>query len=264
MAINLIAPIDSHMWDRTKRLINSYLDDLIQRVSSPDRDVRGITRAEITRLNELEVQTRASVKVLEKELAEVELKILGLAERERIAREQGNVQAASTAGSQMLALGTQRDLIKQQIAEANSAAERARSLREERRRQGEDLATETHLTAMRENLSSVHKPFDSTDPSGTIDEMRERITRSSGSLTSNRVAEADRQLEAERARARVEDVLAQYKQGLAGDAQRMSPDRPTNTPSNPNTPTSKEPDSGDDPAQQKSLGRTEGPVRPID
>src|SRR5215510_9628155 len=142
------------MWHRTKRLINSYLDDLIERVSSPDRDVRGITRAEITRLNELEVQTRASVKMLEKELAEVELKILGLAERERIAREQGNDQAA--AGSQMLALGNQRDLIKQQIAEANSAADRAHSLRDERRRQGEDLATETHLSAMRENLSAVH------------------------------------------------------------------------------------------------------------
>jgi len=253
-----------NMWHRTKRLINSYLDDLIARVSSPDRDVRGITRAEIARLNELEVQTHASVKVLEKELAEVELKILGLAERERIAREQGNDQAASAAGSQMLALGTQRDLIKQQIAEAKSAAERARSLREERRRQGEDLATETHLTAMRENVSSVHKPFDSTDPSGTIDEMRERIARSSGSLTSNRVAEADRELETERARARVEDVLAQYKQGLAGDAPRTSTDQTTNTPSNPNPPTSKESDSGNDPAQQKSLGRTEGPVRPID
>lgn len=252
------------MWHRTKRLINSYLDDLIERVSSPDRDVRGITRAEIARLNELEVQTRASVKLLEKELAEVELKILGLAERERITREQGNDQAASAAGSQMLALGTQRDLIKQQITEANSAAERARSLREERRRQGEDLATETHLTAMSENLSSVHKPFDSTDPSGTIDEMRERIARSSGSLTSNRVVEANRELEAERARARVEDVLAQYKQGLAGDAPRTSTDQTANTPSNPNAPTSKEPDSGNDPAQQKSLGRTEGPVRPID
>src|SRR6266480_2975678 len=81
--------INKDMWHRTKRLINSYLDDLIQRVSSPDREARGITRAEVARLNELEVQTRASAKVLEKELAEVGLKILGVAERERIARERG-------------------------------------------------------------------------------------------------------------------------------------------------------------------------------
>jgi len=252
------------MWNRTKRLINSYLDELIQKVSSPDSDVRGITRAEIARLNELEVQTRASAKVLEKELAEVELKILGLAERERIAREQGNDQAASAAGSQLLALGAQRDLIKQQISEANSAADRARSLREERRRQGEDLATETHLTAMRENLSSVHKPFDSTDPSSTIDEMRQRITRTSGSLSSDRVAEADREVEAERARARVEDVLAQYKQGLAGETQRPAADQTVNTPANANPQPTKDPESDDSPAQEKSLGRTEGPVRPID
>ena len=253
------------MWHRTKRLINSYLDDLIQKVSSPDRDVRGITRAEIARLNELEVQTRASIKILEKELAEVELKILGVAERERIARAQGNDQVASAAGSQMLALGAQRDLIKQQIAEAQSAADRASSLREERRRQGEDLATETHLTAMRENLSSVHKPFDSTDPSATIDEMRERIARSSGSLINNRVADADRELEAERSRARVEDVLAQYKQGLAGEAERPTVNQTTNPPANPTTADTKNAESSSDsPAQQKSLGRTEGPVRPID
>ena len=264
-------PYQIAMWDRTKRLINSYLDDLIQRVSSPDRDVRGITRAEIARLNELEVQTRASAKVLEKELAELELKILGLAERERMAREQGNVQAASAAGSQMLSLGAQRDLIKQQLSEAHSAADRARSLREERRRQGEELANETHLTAMRENLSTVHKPFDSTDPSGTIEEMRERIARSSGSTTSSRVAEADRELAAERARGQIEDVLAKYKQGLVGEAQTPPADQTANPPAEANSPaqanspaTNENEPSGDSPAQPKSLGRTEGPIRPID
>src|SRR6185437_5200923 len=110
-------------------------------------------------------------------------------------------------------------LVMQQIGEANASAERARALREERRRLGEDLATETHLTAMRENLSSVQAPFDSTDPSATIDEMRERLRRAGVPLTDSRVAEADRVLEAERARARVEDVLSRYKLGAAGDAQ---------------------------------------------
>ena len=43
------------MWERTKRVINSYLEDLIERASSPDKEVRQITRAEISRLNELEV-----------------------------------------------------------------------------------------------------------------------------------------------------------------------------------------------------------------
>jgi len=253
------------MWDRTKRLINSYLDDLIHRVSNPDREVRGITQAEIARLNELEVQTRASAKVLEKELAEIELKILGLAERERMAREQGNLQAASAPGSQMLSLGAQRDLIKQQLSEAHSAADRARALRDERRRQGEELANETHLTAMRENLSSVQKPFDSTDPSGTIDEMRERIARSSGSTTSSRVAEADRELAAERARGQIEDVLAKYKQGLAGEAETAPADQTANPAAEtPSIATAEPESSGDAPTQSKSLGRTEGPVRPID
>jgi adenine-specific DNA methylase len=253
------------MWHRTKRLINSYLDDLIQRVSSPDREARGITRAEIARLNELEVQTRASAKVLEKELAEVGLKILGVAERERIARDRGDEASASAAGSQLVALSAQRDLIMQQLGEANAAAERARALREERRILGEDLATETHLTTMRENLSSVQTPFAGTDPSATIDEMRERLRRSGASLADSRVAEADRELEAERARARVEDVLSRYKQGVGGgepQPQGAPPQAASTTTSG-----TKAAESGADdeaPGQSKTLGRTDGPVRPID
>jgi hypothetical protein len=85
------------MWDRTKRLINSYLDELIERTSSPDKDVRQVTRGEIARLNELEVQSLASVKMFEKELAQVELKILGTAEREKLLRERGDLASSEKA-----------------------------------------------------------------------------------------------------------------------------------------------------------------------
>lgn len=251
------------MWSRTKRLINSYLDDLIQRVSGPDQEVRGITRAEVARLNELEVQTRASAKVLEKELAEIGLKILGVAERERIARERGDEAAANAAGSQLVSLSAQRDLIKQQLGEAHAAAERARVLREERGRLGEDLATETHITTMRENLSSIQTPFASSDPASTIDEMRERLRRSGASLTDTRVADADRELEAERARARVEDVLSRYKQGAAGAETQAQGAPPTASTATPATNVA-ESNPDEAPGQSKTLGRTDGPVRPID
>jgi len=253
------------MWSRTKRLINSYLDDLIGRVSGPDQGARGITRAEIARLNELEVQTRASAKVLEKEMAEVGLKILGVAERERIAREQGDQAAASAAGGQLVTLSAQRDLIMQQLSEANAAAARARALREERSRLGEDLATETHITAMRENLSSIQTPFAASDPAATIDEMRERLRRSGASLTDSRVAEADRELEAERSRARVEDVLARYKQGVAGEPHPQAQTTPPQPASTPPAASPAESSANDNtPDQAKTLGRTDGPVRPID
>ena len=253
------------MWQRTKRLINSYLDDLIQRVSSPDREVRGITRAESARLLELEAQTRASAKILEKELAEVGLKILGVAERERILSERGDAAAAAAARNQIATLSAERGLITQQLAEARAAAERARVLREERRVQGEELATETQLTAMRENLSSIQAPFATTDPASTIDEMRERLRRSGGSMIDNRVADADRELEAERARASVEDALSRYKQGISGELA-----EPIRSSSQPAAPTSPSPNAGEQnaddngPGQSKTLGRTDGPIRPID
>ena len=254
------------MWQRTKRLINSYLDDLIQRVSSPEREVRGITRAESARLLELEAQTRASAKILEKELAEVGLKILGVAERERILSERGDESAAAAARNQIATLSAERDLITQQLAEARAAAERARALHEERRIQGEELATETHLTAMRENLSSTQSPFATTDPASTIDEMRERLRRSGTSMIDNRIAEADRELDAERARASVEDALSRYKKGLSGDLS-----EPPRSSSQPAAPTSPAPNTGEEqkaddnsPGQSKTLGRTDGPIRPID
>ena len=252
------------MWNRTKRLINSYLDDLISRTDRPDQEAREITRAELTRLNELEIQTRASAKILEKEQAEIDLKILGIAERERMARERGDAATAAEAGRQLLNLDAQRNLIKQQLSEANSAAERARSLREERRRQGEELATDTHLTAMRENLTAIQSPFDSTDPAGTIDEMRSRI-RSSSSLIDNRVADADRELEASRSRAQVEEMLSRYKQGITpletpGPAQPSSSSAPAES-APANSPASDEEDA---PGESKTLGRTDGPIRPID
>jgi hypothetical protein len=255
------------MWNRTKRLINSYLEELIERVSSPDREAREVTRAELARLNELEIQTRASAKMLEKELAEVQLKMVAVTERERLAREQGDAAAASAAGALLVSLGAQRDLLRQQLGEATTAAERARSLREEHRRLGEELATDTHLTAMRENLSSIQTPFDSTDPSGTIEEMRRRIGRSGASLTDNRVAEADRELEAERARARVEEMLSRYKQGATPiDPPPSEASRTTPQSSTAATPDTRPEESASDqaPGESKSLGRTDGPVRPID
>ena len=256
------------MWERTKRVINSYLEELIERSTSPDKQVRQITRAEIARLNELEVQARGSIKLLEKELAEVELKMLGVAEREKITRERGDAAAATTAGDALISLSKQRDLLKQQIADANSSAERAKSLREERRRVGEELANETHLTAMRENLAGIQTPFDNTDPSGTIDEMRARLGVSGAPSIDSRVADAEREFEAERAHKAADELLARYKEGL-GFGQSKSEqqsERPpaSSVPANPAQPTTKVAGSEDDPAEPKTLGRTDGPLRPID
>jgi hypothetical protein len=251
------------MWQRTKRLINSYLDDLIERTSGPDRDVRQITRAEIVRLNELEVQARASVKMLEKEMAEVELKMIGLSERERLAAERGDAAGASSASSELVSLASHRDFLKQQIAEANSSAARAQALREDRRKSGADLANETYLTSMRENLAGLHSPFDKNDPSATIDEMRARLGKYSEPTIDSRVAEAERELEAQRARSQVDDILSRYKQSV-NDApvaarENVSPPPQSQQPA-PSSATTED----QEPEEPKSLGRNEGPIRPID
>jgi hypothetical protein len=252
------------MWERTKRVINSYLDDLIERATSPDKEVRQITRAEISRLTELEVQARGSIKLLEKQLAEIELKMIGVAQREKMAREQGDIAAASSAGDALISLSKERDLLKQQIGEANSSAERARSLREERRRMGEELANETHLTAMRENLAGIQTPFDATDPSGTLEEMRGRLGGLGVPTADSRLAQAEHEFEVERARKAADELLARYKEnlGVSGTSEVKRQPPPSAVEATPVSSDLDDPRS--ETKEPKTLGRTDGPLRPID
>lgn len=244
------------MWQRTKRLINSYLDNLVERLNKPDSDAREITRAEIARLGELEVQAQASAKMIEKELAEVELKIAGISERERILRERGDLNGAAAATSDLQALAAQADLLRRQSAEAAAAASRAKKLREERRVAGEHLASETYLTQMRENLAGLHSPFDASDPAATLDEMRARLRPGGVQSAEDRVAEADRQMEALSKGSQVEDLLARYKRDTA-QAHQPAPPTPRSAPT---------PDglADEETAQEKTLGRAGDGVKPID
>jgi hypothetical protein len=254
------------MWNRTKRLINSYLDDLIERVSSPDRDVRQVTRAELARLNELEIQTLGSVKMFERELAEIELKMIGVSERERIERERGDLAAAQNAGRELVALASQRDLLRQQISEGKAAAARAHALRDDRLREGEELASETHLTNMRESIAGLDLPSSASDPASTIDEMRMRLKRPTFSENDARLAEAERQYEEEQKRARVDEMLARYKSSSSGESN-IAQDTPHSQPAAPNpSSASANTPSGEseEPDPPKTLGRNQGPIRPID
>jgi len=252
------------MWNRTKRLINSYLDELIERASSPDKDVRRVTQAELARLTELEVQTLASVKMFEKELAEIELKMIGVSERERIARERGDIAAAESAGRELVALGSQRDLLRQQIGEAKASAARSRALRDERKRMGEELASETHLTNMREGIAGLDTPFGKNDPASTLEEMRRRLNRPAVSENEARLAEAERQFEEEQKRARADEMLARYKSSIASSESSVVEERPPATANQADRPSSVAPSEGEQPEQPKTLGRNSGPVRPID
>jgi hypothetical protein len=244
-------------------MINSYLDEMIEKVSRPDKEVRAITRAEIARLNELEVQTLASVKMYEKELAEMELKMVGLAERERIARERGDASTADSAGRALMQLASQRDLLKQQISEAKSSAARSRALREERRVMGEELANETHLTSMRENLAGIQTPFDATDPSATIEEMRMKLNRPASAATDARIAELEHEQAEATRRAQVDDVLSRYKQSLTGSEASVTSPPSSVAPQSPAASTTKAIDE-EGKEEPKTLGRNSGPVRPID
>ena len=254
------------MWNRTKRLINSYLDNLIDKVERPDSEIREVSRGEIARLNEVEVQNRATAKVLQKQIAEVELKMTGLAERDRILQDRGLPVSATDTASRLSALEAERVMLVKQLAEANGAAERARALREERAATTEELATQTHLTTMQENLANVQSGFGVNDPSAVIDEMRLKISKRMPDPLDNQVADADRELAREAKRSQVDDLLSQYKQNLGTSD--PSPERvSTAAPPQPRTGNSNAPapsQAEDDQGQTKTLGRAEGPIRPID
>jgi hypothetical protein len=253
------------MWERTKRLINSYLDDMIEKRSSPDNDVRAVTRGEIARLNEYEVQSRASKKLFEKELAEVNLKILGLAEREKIMRAQGDDVTAQKAAEAIQSLAAQRDLLQKQIIEADAAAEKARLLREERKVQGADLANEVYLTEMRETIASTQSGFEVNDPASTIDEMRSRLqSRSSFSELDAQLAQADREMEATKRRSQIDDLLSQYKSNRSTDPPIETRLPQTPTSNSPQATTGSRVIDEEGKEEEKTLGRSDGNIRPID
>jgi hypothetical protein len=264
LATSYQLPATAFMWERTKRLVNSYLDNLIEKTGRPDSEVRDMTRGEVARLNEVEVQARASVKVFEKQVAALEVKMNALVERDRIARERNDMAAVASVASAFEPLAAERDMLKKQIAEANAKAESARALREERRRQGEDLATETHLTTMRESISSVQSGFDPSGPAAAIDDMRARLARKGVLTAADPLAEADRELAAHQKRSEVDEMLSRYKTEISSQPPILQTQPAPQPVSQPATEPKASPIEKDEPEEPKTLGRTEGPVRPID
>jgi len=260
------------MWQRTKRMINSYLDSLIDRTGRPESELRDVTRAEIARLNEVEVRARGAAKIIEKQLAEAELKLTGVTERQRMARERGDGTGEADAARIAAGLQQECDMLKGQLAEANASVARARALREDRRSSVDDLAAQTHLTSMQETLAGMQSPFNATDPSGVIDEMRSKIRR--GASPPSAVEQADAELAAQAKKSKVDDLLEQYKRGLdqgsadpiprqasflAPEAAGVKEDLPGASPSPGGSTEVKS-----DPEETKTLGPASGPVRPID
>jgi hypothetical protein len=259
------------MWQRTKRMINSYLDSLIDRTGRPESELRDVTRAEIARLNEVEVRAKGAAKMIEKQLAEAELKLTGATERQRMARERGDATAQADAARVAAGLQQECDMLKGQLAEANASVARARALREDRRGSVDDLAAQTHLASMQETLAGMQSPFDATDPSGVIDEMRSKIRR--GAAPPSAVEQADADLAAQAKKSKVDDLLDQYKKGLDREGvtsvprqpsflapEAEAPAEPPAASSGPGEATGRKSEAD----ETKTLGPASGPIRPID
>src|SRR5947199_106153 len=69
------------MWNRTKRLVNSYLDNLIDKVESPDKQVQEAGTVKASQLGSNAVEALATVKLFEKRITELEAKIATLESR---------------------------------------------------------------------------------------------------------------------------------------------------------------------------------------
>jgi hypothetical protein len=260
------------MWQRTKQMINSYLDSLIDRTSRPESELRDVTRAEVARLNEVEAGSRAAAKMIEKQLAEAELKLTGATERQRMARERGDATGEADAASVAARFQQECDMLKGQLSEANASIARAQALKVDRRTAVNDLAAQTHLSSMQETLAGIQSPFEASDPSGVIDEMRSKIRRNAAPPSAVEQAGAD--LAAQLKKSKVDDLLEQYKKSLDQGGIDSPPETrsflaPPATAAQQNaSETSGAPVEQDAPQTEtdeaKTLGPASGPVRPID
>ncbi|HWX40030.1 MAG TPA: hypothetical protein VN345_02665, partial [Blastocatellia bacterium] len=107
---------------------------------------------------------------------------------------------------------------------------------------------------------AVQSGFDPNDPAAAIDDMRARLARKGVLTTADPLAEADRELAAQQKRSEVDEMLARYKTEVSA----QPPILQTQPAPQPAIEPKAAPIEKDEPEEPKTLGRTEGPVRPID
>jgi hypothetical protein len=90
-----------------------------------------------------------------------------------------------------------------------------------------------------------------------------KINRAGASSTDARLADAEREYEEQAKRARIDEMLSKYKDSVAG-AESAAPQAPQPASSQPEGGPAAKGAEGEEREQPKTLGRNEGPIRPID
>ena len=203
------------MWNRTKRLVNSYLDNLIDKVESPDKQVQQAGAVKSSQLGTNAVEALATVKLFEKKITELEAKIATLESRIPMI----------TNSTQKMLLESQLETsraelldLQQRVMVARGTAIQSQKAVKEHPHKVHETMNNARLAQMGEALAGSAGGATSTDdPFWVMDEMKNKIEQRnamSGSMTADaKIAAADAELE--KPGAAVDDLLSQYKRDLA-------------------------------------------------
>jgi len=224
----LALPFGEVMWNRTKRLVNSYLDNLIDKVEKPDQQVQNAGTVKASQLGANAVESLANVKIFEKKITETEAKIATLESRIPLL----------TNDTQKMILQSQLDTsraelldLQQRLTEARGSAIRAQKAMKEHPGQVRETMNNARLAEMGETVAGAAMPTSTDDPFWIMDEMKSKIEQraaaSSAQTTDAKIAAADAELE--KPGALVDDLLSQYKRDVAAESTNVARPAAQNT-----------------------------------
>ncbi|HZS44567.1 MAG TPA: hypothetical protein VFC63_05650 [Blastocatellia bacterium] len=208
------------MWNRTKRLVNSYLDNLIDKVEKPDQQVQDAGTVKASQLGASAVESLANVKMFEKRITETEAKIATLESRIPLL---SNDTQRMIMQSQLDTSRAELLDLQQRLTQARGSAIQAQKAMKEHPGQVRETMNNARLAQMGETLAGTSMPTKADDPFWVMDEMKSKIEQrsavSSAQTADARIAAADAELE--KPESVVDDLLSQYKRDVASE--RVSP-----------------------------------------
>jgi len=230
------------MWKRAKRVINSYLDNLISKFEEPDAALQHATQVKASALGQSAAESLATQKLFEKRIAELELEIATVETRIRIA--EGSPDKVARLSQHLQTLQAELADLQARLPQARQASAQAmRALKEHKHDIGQAI-TDSNLADIKETIANTSGAFSSDAIGVTFDEMRDKILLKA---QASHLLDSEPDLEPQQ---NVDDILSQYKRRMEAGA------NPTAQP---------DPETGEkEQTTKKTLGPATDDVRPLE
>ncbi len=227
------------MWNRIVRLFRSIFGGIIDKAEDPELVLQQLVRDmrdNVPKLNNQVAQVIANEKLLSRQLEQAQAKVTELDSKIKAAIKMGRDDIATQWIGELQTTQRGLDLSKTQLVQAKSQSEKALQLRDsymaqmkKKSDEAMQLIAQSKQAKMQEQIAQTMTSFQVGDDSGTLDDMREKITRraaeaeAKAEMATNTIDTKMQEIELEAANIEAQDSLLAYKRQMG-----LIPDSPSN------------------------------------